>query len=734
MLMPDREQAKAFLNLLDPAATSFTFQTFTDSKQTRAQQARGKLPGDPLAQVLHGSLDDRWDALVALNRKGAGVYVTVNATDGKGRKLGNIAAIRGVWREADASNLPALPLAPSVVVESSPGKHHEYILTDAALPLAPEFESVMAEMVASYGSDPNAKDRARVLRLPGFFHLKDGKVPTLVRIVQAGLRYHWSAIVKAFCTEAGTTSIQPRNRIQGKPPSGAAGIQSNLDSGSSARAVPRVWFEDRPRVARLRTMHAIDFLCMVKIDGGLWVDKRENWLKLGMALHASCTNDPAALNAWKYWSKRSSTWLEDALVAEAECDRKWVSFKNYTGVPVTLGSIMREARLAGWNPALMLSAAPHFRLKTIAEVLQQRPPQWVIHEVLQANSLTVLFGSANSGKSFLALDMALAITRGTDWFGRKVRHGAVVYIAIEGPQRNRLAAYLKHHKIARPPNDFRLVDVPLNLCDRPPKATDSQQLIEAIQDQLGNSLITAVIIDTLNQALQGGDENSSEDMGAFIANANAFRTALGCAVLVVHHAGKDRDRGARGHSSLKGAVDTELEVIYDKGSSVRIASITKQRDGSDDLQLPYILKVIDLGPNPNDPNDKMTSCVVVPPPLTMAVPMRGRSSPKGRNQKIVFDEFREMMKTTALPVGPGIPAVFEDDLLKSAAKSLPLPAGALDRRRQQAREAIDGLCGSRWLIRFEDEGRRFIGVGSAGRGLAPSPFVMPEMTETPDLV
>jgi hypothetical protein len=726
-LSPDRMQGETFLNVLDPKATSFTFQTFTDSERAMA----GKR-WDPLARVLNGSLSENWQQLVRLNRNGAGVYVTINATDGNGRKLENIMAVRGVWREADKPALPPLPLDPTMIVESSPGKRHEYILTDGPIADAPEFTEVMAQMVATYGSDPKAKDRSRVLRLPGFFHLKDDKPPTMVQLMRSdGPRYDWSGIVGALKPAPSRPRLTGMIGIPGTPPSAMAKIKGNIPD-ECHQIEPRVWFEDQTPEEQVRILNAAAFLSTTKVGSGLWIDPYDNYLEVGMALHASCKNKAAALRVWKRLSACSSFWTDDSAAADAECDAKWLTFGKYSGTTVTLSTIVHKARAAGWTPSLAVISPNRFKLKTIAEVLLQPPPQWLIQKVVQAQSLTVIFGSSNAGKSFLVLDMALAIARGVSWFGRKVEPGFVVYLAIEGPQRNRIAAYLKYHQIVLPPSNFLLVDVPVNLRNRPPQLTDAPQLIQTIRAQLGDAPVSAVIIDTLNQALQGGEENSSEDMGAFIANANEFRNALGCAVLVVHHAGKDRDRGARGHSSLKGAVDTELEVTYDKTINLRTASITKQRDGSDSLEIPYLLKPIDLGPDPCDPTDRVTSCVVVPPPFNMPIPQRGSTVPKGRNQKTAWRVFCDTMKASAVPIASAPAAVAEDVLIAAVAKVLPPAAKGPDKRRERAREAIDGMCKAGWLDRLDDDHRQFLAPGARAAGRMPLPRPTPEMPEIPD--
>jgi hypothetical protein len=138
---PNRTEAERFLTLLDETADGFTFQTFDDSKDRHNSE---------LARVLHGTLDEHYNTLASLNKLGAGVFVTVNRTDLKGRKKENIIGIRAVFQEADRSDVPLLPFAPHLSVESSPGKYHRYsnsrrliFQRDACLILATVEENVI---------------------------------------------------------------------------------------------------------------------------------------------------------------------------------------------------------------------------------------------------------------------------------------------------------------------------------------------------------------------------------------------------------------------------------------------------------------------------------------------------------------------------------------------------------------------------------------------------------------
>jgi hypothetical protein len=102
---------------------------------------------------------------------------------GKRRLVANVAVIRAVFHEWDtAAPPPAFELPPSLIVETSTSvdangevfpKLHSYWFVDPEHSISAEdFHGVMERMVEAHGSDPDAKDLARVLRLPGSWHQK----------------------------------------------------------------------------------------------------------------------------------------------------------------------------------------------------------------------------------------------------------------------------------------------------------------------------------------------------------------------------------------------------------------------------------------------------------------------------------------------------------------------------------------------------------------------------------
>jgi hypothetical protein len=197
-----------------------------------------------------------------------------------------------------------------------------------------------------------------------------------------------------------------------------------------------------------------------------------------------------------------------------------------------------------------------FNLETLDDLAQLPPTEWLIPERIPADSLTLLYGPSESGKSFIALHWALTIAlRNPD--------RAVIYVAPEGGSgyQKRAAAWLQHWKKQAPRNLLFIRAAP-----RLGDASDLRELIDTITPY--QPLFVA--LDTLARCAVELDENSAKDMGLFIEACDKIRRATGAAVMPVHHSGKDARNGARGSSALRAAVDMAHEVQRD-GELVTLA-------------------------------------------------------------------------------------------------------------------------------------------------------------------
>ena len=410
---PDLEATRRFLRRLDGTPQAFTFQTFSDRKNSAG--------GDPLARVLHGSLEQHAPRLRQLNRAGAGVFVSVNATDGRGRRTENVERVRALWQEDDGAGQP-LPLAPHIVVETSPGHFHRYLLVDGIS--REEFAAVQQVLVDRYGSDRNAKDLARVLRLPGFFHRKGE--PFLVRLVEAtdAAPYSREQTLRAF----------PPPHTQ--EPGPEAGPEDNGEDWVGAG--PDALRDLRSALAWLRA------------------DERELWVAVGQALRGLGS---AGRGLWIEWSQTSEKWRrEDA--------RLWGTFR---GNRTDYRAVFAKAQRMGWvNPRAKATppgddaeeeqptATPSGRIDLgdlpediDAYVLPPRP--WVVKDRLLRGTVSVLASPGGVGKSAFEIASAVSVAGLVPFTGEEVREHGPVWVHNNEDDRDQLLrrylAFCKHHRV-----------------------------------------------------------------------------------------------------------------------------------------------------------------------------------------------------------------------------------------------------------------------------------------------
>jgi hypothetical protein len=249
-----------------------------------------------------------------------------------------------------------------------------------------------------------------------------------------------------------------------------------------------------------------------------------------------------------------------------------------------------------------VAAKAMFTAIPAGEFSQRPSPGWIVKGVLPVAEIVVIFGAPGSGKSFAALDITAAIASASSWREQKVKGGEVVYVAAEGAGgfRNRLVAYSE--VTVTNFKDFRFAVV-----GAAPNLMDKAQALEIAKAVLTRGRVSVVVVDTFAQIMPGGNENSGEDVGKVLAHCHGIHRATGAVVILVHHSGKDDTKGARGHSSLKGNADTELEVY--RVNNERVLSISKQKDGEDGKEYGFRLQQVCIGDDKD--GDAITSCVVV---------------------------------------------------------------------------------------------------------------------------
>jgi hypothetical protein len=311
--------------------------------------------------------------------------------------------------------------------------------------------------------------------------------------------------------------------------------------------------------------------------------------------------------------------------------------------------------------------------------LRARPrPRWRVKGLIaEGAGVGMIFGESTAGKSFVAIDLGLSVALGREWNGLRVKPGHVFYIAAEGgggiPKR--IEAYGKHHGLDLDAAPFGVIEAAPNFL----MATDPA----AIAAELGSADL--IFVDTLAQVTAGGNENSGEDMGRVLSYTQELAKATGAVVVIIHHAGKDASRGARGWSGVKAAVDFEIAV--ERNGDTRLAKVTKSKDGDGDGAWPFKLTRVDLGID--EDGESVNSCVVEfgPPSEVVNVRRPKKNSAKDR----ALCELERLRDNREAEGGDRDGVCRIDCEEATSAVSESMEGSTNSRRRSEAKRALTGL-------------------------------------------
>lgn len=657
---PDLREAEAFVSILAPTG-HITFQTFDDSPAKR----QGLTAQRPASAADTRKLREKLHQLATLNDQGAGVFITVNATDGRGRKVENIKAVRALCIDIDTKiahkagveplrDPSAFGLQPSLWVESSPGNHHAYWLIDDLAEDFPliEFKPAQRRIALAFpGGDIKSTDLPHVMRVPGFLHRK--VEPFRTHMLAEGPRYSVAELRAWLATL----------------PSIEACASPGPEDDWTNHATPLGWSEDQMRRLLSAVPADVDYT---------------DWCDAGMALHHETSGE--GFHLWDEWSAGGG----DKYPGTEVLQQKWESFGRYKGTPVRLPTLIRLAKR--YEPTVLdgldrLSTTPAnaMRFQPVGEdefIATFKPLTWIIRRVLPQAGVGVIYGPPGAGKSFMAVDMAQAVAHGVDWAGNRVTGGAVAYVVAEGRQGFPLRLRAYHvHRGTRASGRFHLIPAAPNILDK----DDVRDLTASVATIAG---LTLIVIDTLAQTTPGADENSSKDMGRALASCRQIHEATGAMVLLVAHPGKDVSRGLRGWSGIKGALDVEL--LVDRSGEHRAMTVDKMKDGEgENDEYPFQLTPVHLGANSE--GEPESSLVVALGQARQRDPTRTPPKPRGDWQLAVYRALVNLLDLND--------EVTESEAVTLAVDSTPLTPGKDDRRREQAARALESMVSRGVVLR-----------------------------------
>ncbi len=188
-------------------------------------------------------------------------------------------------------------------------------------------------------------------------------------------------------------------------------------------------------------------------------------------------------------------------------------------------------------------------------------PETLISGVLRVGHKMIVSGSSKAGKSFLLIELALALASGMTWLGFGCKSSRVLYINLEiDPASciNRFKTIMETKRI-----DFKHADN-ITIWNLRGNALPMDKLVTKLIRRIKNQNYSAVIIDPIYKVITG-DENNASEMGKFCNYFDKICSETGCSAIYCHHHSKglQGQKKAQDRGSGSGVFARDPDAIID---------------------------------------------------------------------------------------------------------------------------------------------------------------------------
>lgn len=185
-------------------------------------------------------------------------------------------------------------------------------------------------------------------------------------------------------------------------------------------------------------------------------------------------------------------------------------------------------------------------------------PTSLIEGFLHRNTKAILAGSSKAGKTWLLLDLALAVATGGRFLNWNATLGRVLFINLEIHRaffRKRLQDVAKKRGLAAVDN--------LEIWSLRGQGVHGEAFLQDVERQVRGKDYALIIIDPIYKLMTGSSENSNMGAGLFCAGIDRLMERSGAAVVYAHHftKGNQSDKKAMDRMSGSGVFARDADTI-----------------------------------------------------------------------------------------------------------------------------------------------------------------------------
>lgn len=187
----------------------------------------------------------------------------------------------------------------------------------------------------------------------------------------------------------------------------------------------------------------------------------------------------------------------------------------------------------------------------------------LIEGILRKGHKMLIAGPSKAGKSFLQIELAIAIAEGSRWLGRKCAKGKVMYVNLEVDRASCLHRFKNvYDALHLKPENLHNID----MWHLRGKSVPLDKLAPKLIRRAQKKNCVAVIIDPIYKVITG-DENSAEQMAKFCNQFDKICAELGCAAIYCHHHSKGAQGGKKAMDRASGSgvfardPDAQIDMI-----------------------------------------------------------------------------------------------------------------------------------------------------------------------------